>query len=109
IDSPLSRKVARTHSFLPSPFEGEGAGVRGLPFLLPPSHRLAHSSHAHPRPDVSIGDYARPHQPPHPRNLPLPAPARAQPRRLVPLGRGGFRQSPRRGQTDLPLDRLLRL
>ena len=43
------------------------------------------------------------------RDQPLPAPARRQPGRLVPVGRGGARARPRRGQADPALDRLRRL
>ena len=48
-------------------------------------------------------------QPPGRRDQPLPAPARAQPGRLVSLGPRGDRQGEGRGQADLPLDRLLGL
>ena len=43
------------------------------------------------------------------RDEPVPAPARRQPGRLVPVGRGGVRARARRGQADLALDRLLGL
>ncbi len=44
-----------------------------------------------------------------PGDQPLPAPARRQPRRLVPLGRGGALPRPRRRPADPALDRLRRL
>ena len=43
------------------------------------------------------------------RDLPLPPPARREPRRLVPVGRGGVRARARRGPRGARLDRLLRL
>ena len=43
------------------------------------------------------------------RDQPVPAPARRQPRRLVPVGRRGAGARPRRGQADPALDRLRRL
>ena len=43
------------------------------------------------------------------RDQPLPAPARRQPGRLVPVGRGGARPRARRGPADPALDRLRRL
>ena len=48
-------------------------------------------------------------QPPRRRDLPVPAPARRQPGRLVPVGRGGLRARARRGQAAARLDRLLGL
>ena len=46
-------------------------------------------------------------EPPRRRDQPVPAPARRQPGRLVPVGRRGVRAGPRRGQADLPVGRLL--
>jgi hypothetical protein len=46
---------------------------------------------------------------PGPRKIPLPPPAPAQSRRLVPLGRGGLRQGAHREQADLPEHRLFHL
>ena len=43
------------------------------------------------------------------RDEPVPPPARGQPGRLVPVGRGGVREGARRGQADPALDRLLGL
>ena len=48
-------------------------------------------------------------QPAGPGDEPLPSPAPVQSRRLVPLGRGGVRPGPGRGQADPPLRGLLRL
>ena len=48
-------------------------------------------------------------EPPRARDQPLPAPARPQPGRLVPVGRGGAGPRARGGQADLPVDRLLGL
>ena len=53
----------------------------------------------------SIGDG----EPARGRDLALPAPARRQSRRLVPVGRRGVRARRARGPPDLPLDRLLGL
>src|SRR4029450_958423 len=46
-------------------------------------------------------------QPPRPRDQSLPAPARAQSGRLVPVGRRGLRARARRGQAGAALDRVL--
>ena len=48
-------------------------------------------------------------EPPGRRDEPVPAPARAQPGRLVSVGPGGARAGAQRGSADLPLDRLLGL
>ena len=48
-------------------------------------------------------------QSPRRRDLAVPAPARGEPGRLVPVGRGGARARPRRGQAAARLDRLLGL
>jgi hypothetical protein len=74
-----------------------------------PSHRTgprgAEKDQAHePR-------YEKPpaHQSPDPRDQPLLAPARAQPHRLVRMGRGGLRPCGQRRQAHLPEHRVCRL
>ena len=54
------------------------------------------------RPDEGCGG-----EPSGGRVEPLSAAPRPQPRRLVPLGRGSFRDGPKRGPSHLPLGRLL--
>ncbi len=49
------------------------------------------------------------HEPARRRDESVPPPARAQPGRLVPVGRGGARPGQDGGQADLPVDRLRRL
>ena len=51
----------------------------------------------------------RPAEPTRERDQSLPAAARAQPGRLVPVGRRGAAQGRGRGQADLPVDRVRRL
>src|SRR5437867_3477266 len=48
-------------------------------------------------------------EPSRPGNEPLPPPARPQPGRLVPVGRGGVRAGPGREQADPALGRVLLL
>src|SRR3954453_1581610 len=50
-----------------------------------------------------------PREPPRTRDEPVPAPACAQPGRLVHLGAGGPRARGVPGSSDLPVDRLRRL
>ena len=50
---------------------------------------------------------ASPREPPRARDQPVPAPARRQPGRLVPVGRGGARPGRGRGQADPAVGRLL--
>ena len=55
------------------------------------------------------GNCARLHQPAGRREVALPAPARPQPGRLVPVGAGGVREGEEGEQADLPVRRLLHL
>src|SRR5690606_37853244 len=74
--------------------------------------RSARAGWTRPRMEVGWHDvdrHAAVHEPPGAGNLAVFAPARTQSRGLVSLGRGGVRPRPRRGQTDLSLDRLLDL
>src|SRR5215813_4821419 len=70
---------------------GEGAGLRA------------------PHPTPEPGRFAQVHEPSHPGGQPLPPPACAPPRRLVPLGRGGVRARTARAPADFPERRLLDL
>ena len=63
-----------------------------------------------PRRGLSRRRYGAPHgQPPRRRDQPLPAPARRQPGRLVPVGRRGVRPGPGRGPAGPAVGRLLGL
>ena len=64
---------------------------------------------AYHRADGRPPGHAPPHEPARGRDQPLPAPARAQPRRLDTVGSGGAGAREVARPADLPLDRLRRL